>query len=217
MLRPGRSGAPGFLLETNMPGQSPLAAGKRRHAWIAAAILVALIAAGVAWYIISPGWTVKAMVEAAQGNDEARFSSYVDYEALRADMKADFMKRLQEDAKRDANPEAKLAIAMGQAVVGPMVDAMVSPSGMKAAFAALAAQDQIGKAAGGKGKAGGDDSAAGGEKAELPEIRRLGFNRFIVSGKQTPGSGLVFERRGLSWKLAGIEIPAQPQPQSSPR
>jgi hypothetical protein len=45
-----------------------------------------------------------------------------------------------------------------------------------------------------------------GEK-ESPRSAAWGLNRFIVTGKDTPDSGLVFERRGLGWKLAGIDLP----------
>jgi hypothetical protein len=170
----------------------------RRTYIIAGAVVVALLAAVGAWYYASPGLTVKAMVEAARENDEARFSSYVDYEALRADMKTELTSRLQEEAKRDGSAEAKLGVAMGMAMMGPIVDSMVSPKGMSSAFAKLAQEQDAakGKGADKKGSIPAD-----------PQIRREGFNRFVVTGKDTPESGLVFERRGLSWKLSGIDLP----------
>jgi hypothetical protein len=175
---------------------------------IAALALVAIVGG---WYYVSPGITVKAMVEAAQANDEALFSSYVDYDALRADMKSELTNRLQEEARRDGSAEAKLGLAMGMAMMNPIVDSMVSPKGMQTAFANLARQQQAAKAKGGNGKgAEGKDSGAKGSMPLDPEIRRHGLNRFIVTGKDTPGSGLVFERSGLSWKLSGIDLPPMP-------
>ncbi|HZG07489.1 MAG TPA: DUF2939 domain-containing protein [Allosphingosinicella sp.] len=168
-----------------------------RKVYVAGGAALLLILAGAGgWYWASPGLTVKSMVEAAQANDEARFSSYVDYTALRTDMKTELTTRLQEEAKRDGSEEAKLGLAMGMAVMGPLVDRMVSPSGMKQAFANLANEQ-----AAAKGKSNGKT-----EQAD-PQIRRMGLNRFIITGKDTPDSGLVFERRGLSWKLAGIDLP----------
>jgi hypothetical protein len=171
---------------------------------IAAAAAAVLLAASFAgWYFVSPGLAVKAIVEAAQENDEARFSSYVDYPSLREDMKAELTGRLQAEAKRDGSPEAKLGLAMGMAMMGPLVDSMVSPKGMKAAFANLA-KEQSGKAkAGGSGAGTGKQSEAADPE---PEIRRIDFNTFVVTGKGNAGSGLVFERRGLGWKLAGVEL-----------
>lgn len=185
---------------------------------IAAAAAAALLAALFAgWYFVSPGLTVKAMVEAAQENDEARFSSYVDYPALREDMKAELTGRLQAEAKRDGSPGAKLGLAMGMAVMGPLVDSMVSPKGMKAAFASLA-KEQTAKAKAGGGAGGGGDAAKQSEAKDAePEIRRIDFNSFVVTGKANPGSGLVFERRGLSWKLAGIELAEAPPPPAPAR
>ena len=186
----------------------------RKPIIIAGAALLALLVLAGGWYYASPGLTVKAMVAAAEKNDEAKFSSYVDYDALRTDMKAELTSRLQEEAKRDGSEQAKLGMAMGLAMMGPIVDSMVSPTGMKTAFANLAREQKAAKAEGdktGRDKAGDGktDGARGGMPAD-PQIRRQGLNRFIVTAKNTPDSGLVFERRGFSWKLAGIDLPPLP-------
>jgi hypothetical protein len=85
---------------------------------------------------------------------------------------------------------------------------MVSPKGMQTAFASLAKEQQAAKAKGGDAEKG----AAKGSIPADPEINRQGLNRFIVTGKDTPDSGLVFERRGFGWKLAGIDLPAMGPP-----
>ena len=170
----------------------------RRPIILAGAALLLLLAAGGAWYVLSPGWTLKAMVDAAQAGDEARFSSYVDYAALRDDMKGEVTRRLQREAKRDGSAEAQLGLAMGMAMLGPLVDQMVSPKAMKTAFSKLAGE-QIAK---------GKDAGSGKAKA-LPDIRRDGPNRFLVVGKDNPEAGLVFERSGLGWKLTGIDLPTE--------
>jgi hypothetical protein len=172
---------------------------------VAGAVLLLLAAAAGGWYALSPGWTVKAMVDAAQAGDEARFSSYVDYPALRADMKAELTTTLQAQAKRDPSPQSKLGLAVGMALMGPMVDRMVSPAAMKTAFSKLAESGPAAGERGASGKGGKDGKA--GQAPEMPEIRRDGVNRFLVSSKDKPDSGLVFERRGLSWKLTGIQLP----------
>jgi hypothetical protein len=173
----------------------------RRNTIIGGVVVVVLLAAAGTWYYASPGLTVKAMVEAAQKNDEARFSSYVDYDALRADMKSELTNRLQEEAKRDGSAEAKLGLAMGMAMMNPIVDSMVSPKGMSSAFATLAKQHDAAKRSGKERK---------GSIPADPEIRRQGLNSFVVSGKDTPQSGLVFRRHGLGWKLSGIDLPPLP-------
>ncbi|HEY0150139.1 MAG TPA: DUF2939 domain-containing protein [Allosphingosinicella sp.] len=178
-----------------------------RKTYIIGGVVAVLIAAAGAWYYASPGMTVKAMVEAAQKGDEARFSSYVDYAALRADLKSELTNRLQEEAKRDGSAEAKLGLAMGMAMMNPIVDSMVSPKGMTVAFANLARRQDAAKEG---GKSPAEAKAVKGGIPADPEIRRQGLNSFVVSGKDTPDSGLVFERHGLGWKLSGIDLPALP-------
>jgi hypothetical protein len=180
----------------------------RKPIVLAGIALAALIALVGGWYYASPGMTVKAMVEAAQKNDEARFSSYIDYEALRADMKSELTTRLDAESKRDGSPDAKLAAAMGKAMINPIVDSMVSPKGMQSAFASLAKEQEAARTQGTETKKGSIPAD--------PEIRRQGLNSFIVAGKDTPDSGLVFERRGLSWKLSGIDLPPARVKQATP-
>ena len=173
----------------------------RRIHLVAGAVLLLIAALAGGWYALSPGWTVKAMVEAARSGDEARFSAHVDYPALRADMKTELASALEEEAKRNAGAQGKLALAFGMALMGPMVDRMVSPEAMKTAFAGLA------EAEAGRGGSGKSSNGGGGKVGQMPEIRRDGFNRFVVSARDRPESGLVFERDGLGWKLTGIELP----------
>ena len=184
----------------------------RRLFFAMAAITAALAIAATAWYYLSPGWTLRAMVEAAKANDEELFSSYVDYPALREDLSGEMRMRLQAAANRDGNPEAQLGAAMGMALMKPLVDAMVSPQGMKIAFAALAKEEQ--EAANQAGAPASGAGAGGGKPRSMPKIERIGFSRFRVSGEESPGQGFVFERRGLGWKLVGIDL--APEGQTAP-
>jgi hypothetical protein len=161
----------------------------------AAAALLLLIVAGVGWYVFSPGWTIRSMVAAAKARDEARFSAYVDYPALRQDMKTELTARIQQESRKDRSPQAKVTAAIGLALIGPVVDRMVSPGAINQAFTNLTVAAPKGNA-----------------KPATPQIRREGFNRFVVAGKDMPEAGLVFERRGLSWKLTGIDLPPMKAP-----
>jgi hypothetical protein len=175
----------------------------RRRTTIAGAVLLLVLAAAMGWYHLSPGWTLRSMVDAAKANDEERFSAYVDYPALREDLSAEMGQRLKDAADRDGNPAAQLGAAMGMALMKPLVDAMVSPQGMKIAFAKLAREEQA---------ASQQKPPEGGKARQMPSIERIGFNRFRVSGEETPGQGFVFERRGLGWKLVGVDLaPAETQ------
>ena len=176
----------------------------RKFNIIAAVALAAVLLLGAGWYMLSPGWTVKAMVDAAQSGDGDRFSSYVDYPALRADMKAELTQRLQAEGRRDTSPEARIGVAMGLAMMGPIVDRMVSPKAMQSALARISSETKTG----GAGNKGGD-------KPAKPEIHRQGLSRFLLAGKGRADSGLVFERRGLGWKLTGIDLPAEMKVEAS--
>jgi hypothetical protein len=177
----------------------------RRRTTIAGAVLLLVLAAAAGWYYLSPGWTLRSMVEAAKANDEERFSSYVDYPALREDLSAEMGQRLKAAADRDGNPAAQLGAAMGMALMKPIVDAMVSPQGMKIAFSKLAREEQEASQA----RAG----ANGGKARPMPKIERIGLDRFRVSGEETPGQGFVFERRGLGWKLVGVDLAPEAETQ----
>ena len=167
-----------------------------------AAPLLLLVAAG--WYYFSPLWTLKAMYDAAQANDREAFAEYVDYPALREDLREEATAYLETEAKRDGSEGAQLGLAMGRALMGPLVDTMVSPERMQVAFAALAVAETA---------KGGDPRKA----ASKAKVERIGLNRFRVSTERQPQTGFVFERRGLGWKLAGIDLggsplEAKPQP-----
>jgi hypothetical protein len=179
----------------------------RRPTIIAASVLLLVLAAVAGWYYLSPGWTLRSMVEAAKANDEERFSSYVDYPALREDLSTEMGQRLKAAADRDGNPAAQLGAAMGMALMKPLVDAMVSPQGMKIAFSKLAKEEQ-------EASQQAPATGGGGRKARpMPKIERIGFNRFRVSGQETPGQGFVFERRGLGWKLVGVDLAPEAETQ----
>ena len=167
----------------------------KRSYLAAAAVLLLLLAGG--WYYFSPLWTLKAMHEAAQANDAEAFAQHVDYPALREDLREEATAYLEEEAKRDGSEGAQLGLAMGRALMGPLVDTMVSPERMRLAFAALAVADTA---------QGGDAAKA----VEKPKIERIGLNRFRVSTEEDPETGFVFERRGLGWKLAGIDLGGSP-------
>jgi hypothetical protein len=167
---------------------------KRSRIGLAACLLAAVLAAG--WYLGSPWYTLHEMKAAARAGDDARFAAYVDFPALRRDLKARLRARMVAEAGRRSGLGA-LGLAFGAALVGPIVDTMVSPEGVRAAFIAR------------KGRAGGAAQAAH-ESLLLPEdpvVRRRGLSEFLVASRRTPDSGLVFTRHGLGWKLSAIAPP----------
>jgi hypothetical protein len=172
----------------------------RKSILVAGGVLLLALAAAAGWYVFSPAWTLKAMTDAARAGDDQRLSAYIDYPALRKDMKAELTGQIKAQSHRETSRERKLSLAVALALTGPMVDRMVSPGAMRAALSKLG--DAGGKSGGGKSGASGSKRAVA-----KPRIQRDGVSRFLVTGEGRPDSGLVFERRGLSWKLVGIDLP----------
>jgi hypothetical protein len=83
-------------------------------------------------------------------------------------------------------------------MIGPVIDGLVTPAGMRVALIAKRDQAQT-KAV--------PQAASALRVPDDPVIVRRGFSEFLVASKQQPKSGLVFKRHGLSWKLSGVELP----------
>jgi hypothetical protein len=166
--------------------------GKWKIAAAAAALIV--IASSALWYFESPAWTLKGIKDAARSRDAEALNAYVDYPALRESLKAELMARMMAETRKDKSGFGALGMAIGSAMMGPMIDGLVSPAGMRAAL--LASRQEKAPAA-----------ASALHVPEEPVIVRRSFSEFVVTAKDRPDSGLVFKRHGLSWMLSGVELP----------
>jgi hypothetical protein len=171
-----------------------VARGKWKIAAVAAVLIV--IASSALWYFESPAWTLKGMKDAAQSQDADALNAYIDYPALRESLKAELMARMRTEAQKDKSIFNGFGLAIGSAMLGPLIDRLVTPSGLRAALLANR-QENIGPAA----------SAL--RLPQQPVVIRRGFSEFVVTTKRQPGSGLVFKRHGVSWLLSGVELPPE--------
>ena len=164
--------------------------------WKLAAVAAALIAiaAGALWYFDSPLWTLKGMKDAAQSRDAEALNAYIDYPALRQSLKAQLTARMAAEAGKDQSGLGALGLAVGSAMIGPMIDRLVSPAGMRAALLAEAQANRV-------------PAASALHLPKQPVIVRRGFSEFLVTSTRQPRSGLVFKRHGLSWMLSGVDLP----------
>lgn len=169
-----------------------MAGVKWKIAAVAAALIV--IASSALWYFESPAWTLKGMKDAAQSHDADALNAYIDYPALRDSLKAELRPRMMAEAKKDKSGFGTLEMAIGSAMMGPMIDGLVSPAGMRAAL--LASRQE---------KAPPAASAL--HVPKEPVIVRRNFSEFLVTSKDHQNSGIVFKRHGLSWMLSGVELP----------
>ena len=171
-----------------------MASGKWRIAAVAAALIV--IASSMLWYFESPAWTLKGMKDAAQSHDADALNAYIDYPALRESLKAQLMARMMVEARKDKSGLGVLGVAVGSAMMGPMVDGLVSPAGMRAALLASTQENMA-------------PAASALHVPEEPVIVRRSFSEFIVTPKNEPNRGLVYKRHGLFWMLSGVELPPE--------
>ena len=96
----------------------------------AIAIAVAVIVLAVIAYVGSPYWAVHQIRAAAEAGEGDRLAQYVDFPAVRESVKSQlmaFMSKSMEGEKLKKNPFAGLAQVMAPAIVGPMVDALITP------------------------------------------------------------------------------------------
>ena len=173
-------------------GGISVAGGKWKIAAVAAALIV--IASSTLWYFESPKWALKGMKDAAQSHDADELNAYIDYPALRESLKAELMARMTAEAQKDKSGFGALGMAVGSVVMGPMIDGLVSPAGMRAALLANRQENTA-------------PAVSVLHVPKEPVIVRRTFSEFLVTAKGRPNSGLVFKRHGLSWMLSGVELP----------
>jgi len=162
---------------------------------LVSALIVIAIAVGGWWYA-SPLWTLRQMREAAQSGNSEQLSKYVDYPAVREDLKSEFRRAmLAEMATQSDNGFGALGSAFALALLNPMIDAMVTPEGVEAMF------DQA------KRKSVQENRPKMPEASSDPIVDREGFDQFIVRDKDPTKGSLVFKRSGLGWKLSGFDMP----------
>jgi hypothetical protein len=175
-----------------------------------AAVVLALVALGAVLYY-SPLIAIRNMQQAIDRRDAAAVADYVDFPALRENLKNTFTAKLMagDGSGKDSGMSAMVA-AFGSLLIGKLVDAMITPEGL----AEMMRGKPLGAAkAGALGKK--ETVPAASDKAR-PEMEQTWhyetWNRVVVSTKErgstSPAAGLVLERQGLAnWRLTGFRFP----------
>ncbi|MFZ3481779.1 DUF2939 domain-containing protein [Sphingomonas sp. 3-13AW] len=156
---------------------------KNRSITIGAGIGLTLVAA--LWLAVSPYLTLHRMQRAVAAKDAQTVTSYVDFDALRENLKQQTALEIARKVARDGkSPEAAKNAVAG---VNAMIDAFVQPTLITMMLSdTRSSNNPIG------GKIVGEDVS----------VRRSGLTQFEVSGSK--GGAVVFQMRGLGWKLVGI-------------
>lgn len=162
-----------------------------------------LIAALVGWYEGSPRYTLNEMRKAVADGNGAKLSAYVDYQALKIDLKGELRRELLLEANRrgaERNPMVGLAVDL--LPVG--VDLLVTPEAVQAMFDATSAASTTGRGP------GAGASRVGVMPVAIPRegmvIEHHGLSEFKVKTKGKDGAA-IFRRDGFGWKLSGFDMP----------
>ena len=124
-----------------------------------------------------------------------------------ATLAAEIMAQVTAEARKERSGYGVLGTALASAMVGPMVDSLVTPAGMRAAFAANRNRPQGAP----KPKQPG---ASAFDVSDEVEIERRGLSEFTVRNSKRSEGVMVFRRHGLGWKLSGVDLPQAQVPQT---
>jgi hypothetical protein len=168
---------------------------------IPAAALVAILGYGASPYI-----TLSNLQDAVTAKDAAAIQAYVSWDDVRANLKADLMAEIEDNAEMKGNP---LAATFGQKMIDGLVDSMITPEmlatvvengGLKKRRQSLF--DQIAN----RGKA----SDLSNDKVELESAFFTGLTTFgltLRKGDDTVDVELGLD--GLGWKITRVRLPME--------
>lgn len=166
-------------------------------------IILLLLAAATfgGWYFGAPLWTLYQISEAAKARDSDRLSAYVDFPALRRNFGAELSARLQ---RRIDAPQTgvlqRLRARAALALTDQAVAATVNPNMVRLMFTASETAERI--------------RPPVRVEPMNAEMVRDSFDAFSIRADN--GGVLIFERRGLGWRLAGIRLPPETEPAPQP-
>ncbi len=166
------------------------------------AAAVALMGAG-GYVYASPYLALNSIKSAVEAKDADSLSSYIDYAALRTDIKSEAKAAMAAEAAANPNnAQAQMGMALGTAMIDQMVDQMVTPEGAKKMLEIDASKASA--------MAGSKSDAASELRDSFKdmEVDRIGLSEFKLRDAKDPSkAALHFKRDGLSWKLIGIDVP----------
>lgn len=170
---------------------------------IVAGAVVACVATAAVLYA-SPYIALRSIARAIERKDADAVSEYVDFPALRENIKGHMLVKVQEQMQSPEmknNPFAGFGKVMAMGLVNQLTESLVSPAGVMLMLE--------------KGKPGkpADVAAAGvgihiqGDKPRKDfAVDYQGWSKVFVHPKNQPG-GFVFKREGLmGWKLVAVKM-----------
>jgi hypothetical protein len=163
--------------------------------WLIAAAVLLVVADG-GWLWASPYLTLLELKKAADARDLAAISARIDYPAVRADLKVQLRERLE---RGEGSALDRLGAAVAERFADPVVDAAITPEGMRALFASGAVAEAA--------RPGGV-----GAKPGAMRVRRDALGRFTLVSVQGAGPEVVFTLQGLNWRVTAVRLPGKRAP-----
>lgn len=168
-------------------------------------VIAAAVAGGL--FAASPYYTLAQMSAAVAERNDAKFASYVDFEAIRDDMKSAVQEKMLgaiEERGNVGDTAGAAGMALGMLLADRMVDGAVSPEALKLLFERMR-----------------DSALRDIDPSNPSSIRKLfenttvdwrGLSEFrLVNENDARAPELIFHRSGLlSWKLSGIQLNDEP-------
>jgi len=153
--------------------------------WLIALLVLAVVVVG-GWAWGSPYYTLWQMKRAAEARDVDALVAHVDFPAVRASV------RDQVSARMGQEGGGIVGALIRSGIGNTLVDAAVSPAGMRFIFAAAPLTES-------------EHPSPIKLKANEMRYRRTGLDRFqLIRGD---GAALNFQLQGLEWKLVDIQLP----------
>ena len=171
-------------------------------------VLVLLLAGLLGWIAAGPYLAIRGISQAIEQRDTGKLERYVDFPALRLNLKAQLADQVVRRAGVDAQSSlfGAVAISLAGNLAGAGVDAMVTPTGI----GSLLQGHALWKRASGQ-TVGGDAYAPTQPAQPLKDARHRfeSFSRFTATVQTADGQPLVFvlDRQGLRWRLTDIRLP----------
>lgn len=185
----------------------PPVAGLALKKYFVPAAAVVLLAVGA--YFVSPFWAIHKLRQAAEAKDAVYITDSVDFPAFRESLKGALSAQMAKEAaaSQEEGGFGAMGAAFGAMMVGPLVDALVTP---EALIGLMQGKDFGAATSGARSEGPAAASPTQEKKNEVStSMRYEGLNRFVVAveDKDKEAASLVFQRHGLlSWKLSGIRL-----------
>jgi hypothetical protein len=167
-------------------------------------LLLGVVLFAIATSALSPYYALHRISRALEQRDADALADYVDFAALRESIKGQVLMALQTskgEKKERQTPFASIGQALAAALIGPLVDTMVSPAGLTVMLATGHPSSLV------------DGKEQGTDQPHAPRFAATykDWNRMVFQPEAKTGDDTVkfiLKRQGwYRWKLAAVELP----------